>query len=122
MNGRSISWVLSLPVFAGLLGVLTLALMLLGRYFDLGTNTFLLLAIPIALAIMYLARYSTLPHTPERRRARPRPVAPPPEEEEPFDDPVEEADRIDSEPPGAETLAEPAKDLETTAPEPTQSA
>ncbi|MGD0589022.1 MAG: hypothetical protein ABSA63_09575 [Thermoplasmata archaeon] len=89
MAGRG-SYLVSLPVVAGLLGGLTLGLLLLGRYYGLGLVTFALLAVPVVLAIGYLAWYRTLPYEPPR--PRPKPAK---EEEEPFEDPVEEADRHD---------------------------
>lgn len=100
MTGRSFS-LLSLPVFAALLAVLTLGLILLGAYLGLGTYSFFLLAVPVVLAVGYLAWYRTLPY--EGPVARPEAVGTEPspeEEEEPFEDPVEEADRIES---GAES-------------------
>ena len=91
MAGR-LSYLLSLPVVAGLLAGLTLVLLLLGRYYGLGTLTFALLAVPVVLAGVYLAWYRTLPYERPRPRPRPEPAA---EDDEPFDDPVEEADRQD---------------------------
>jgi len=85
---------LSLPVVVTLIGVLTLGLILLGRYWNLGITTLFLLVIPIALAVAYLSWYSKLPYEPLRLRPRPAPApSPPPVVEEPFEDPVEEADR-----------------------------
>jgi len=102
MAGRA-SILGSLPVFACLLGALTLALVLLGRYYGLGDATFALLAVPVVLAIGYLLWYRTLPYERPRPRAR---VAEPLDEdaasdteepaEETFEDPVEEADRIEA--------------------------
>ena len=92
MPERSLT-VLSYPVVMGLLMVLTLVLVLLGSwYWKLGISTLYLLAIPIVLAVAYLAWYRTLPyHPPEPRRfAGGLPGA-----AEPFDDPVEEADRLE---------------------------
>ncbi|MGP8076139.1 MAG: hypothetical protein ACLP8Y_05335 [Thermoplasmata archaeon] len=93
MAGRG-SYLVSLPVIAGLLGGLTLGLLLLGRYYGLGLVTFALLAVPVVLAVGYLAWYRTLPYEPPRPRPRPEP-AKEHEAEEPFEDPVEEADRHD---------------------------
>jgi len=89
MAGRPFS-VRSLPVVAALLAVLALGLIVLGRYLGLGVDTFFLLAVPILLAVAYLAWYRTLPYEPLR-------PAPPPAVagDEPFEDPVEEADRIE---------------------------
>ncbi|MGA8709609.1 MAG: hypothetical protein WB786_00020 [Thermoplasmata archaeon] len=117
MAGRG-SYLVSLPVVAGLLGGLTLGLLLLGRYYDLGLVTFALLAIPVVLAIGYLAWYRTLPYEPPRPRPRPEPAK---EEEEPFEDPVEEADRHDQAandggPDGALTGPPDEPDGETAAP------
>ena len=108
MAGR-ISYLLSLPVIAGLLAGLTLLLLLLGRYYDLGTLTFALLAVPVVLAVGYLAWYRTLPYERPRPRPRPEPVV---EDDEPFDDPVEEADRQDEAADGS-----PPDDTSTEAPE-----
>jgi hypothetical protein len=85
---------LSLPVVAVLIGALTLGLVLLGRYWNLGVVTLFLLVVPIALAVAYLWWYSKLPYEPLRPTAAPsRTPAPPPMVDEPFEDPVEEADR-----------------------------
>jgi hypothetical protein len=102
-------WVLSLPVVTALLAALTLGLVLLGRFFGLGTTTFFLLAVPFALAIAYLAWYRTLPYEP----AHPVPAAEE-EDEESFEDPVEEADRIDSGAEDTETDEAPAGAAEDT--------
>jgi len=90
MAERSIS-LLSLPVVTALLAVLTVALVAAGRLFGLGTTTFFLLIVPLALAAAYLAWYRTLPYEP--LRAAP-PLLDDEEGEEPFVDPVEEADRL----------------------------
>ena len=91
MTSRAFS-LLSYPVVTVLLIALTLALILLGRYWGLGLSALFLLAVPIALAVAYFSWYRTLPYEP----SRPRPAAgPPPVDEEPFEDPVEEADRYD---------------------------
>lgn len=84
--------VLSLPVAAVLLGALTLSLIYLGRYWGFGAYTLLLLVVPIALAAAYLAWYRTLPYEP----VAPRPAGAAQSAaalDEPFEDPVEEADR-----------------------------
>jgi len=89
MAARSISW-LSLPVVTALLAVLTVALIAVGRLVGLGTTTFFLLIVPLALAFAYLAWYRTLPYEP----SRPAPALEDDAGEEPFVDPVEEADRL----------------------------
>jgi len=84
---------LSYPVVMGLLVALTLGLMLLGRwYWNLGLYTLFLLAVPLALAVAYLSWYRTLPYQPRLPQPAPAPVS---GDEEPFEDPVEEADRWD---------------------------
>jgi hypothetical protein len=89
MTDRSFSW-LAYPIVLILLAALTFALILLGSAWGLGDRALYLLAIPIALAIAYLAWYRTLPYTPPAAPAPPTgPVL-----EEPFEDPVEEADRL----------------------------
>lgn len=92
---------LSLPVVAVVVGGLTLALVLLDRYAGLGPWGFALLAIPIALAAGYLAWYRTLPYEPARPGPSEAPAVP---TDEPFEDPVEEADELErasaAEPPG----------------------
>ncbi|HLM69824.1 MAG TPA: hypothetical protein VK423_00365 [Thermoplasmata archaeon] len=99
MSERTVS-LLSLPVFAALLAALTLGLILLGRYYNLGTTTFALFAVPVLLAVVYLAWYRTLPYESPRARRVPAPAE---DEEEPFEDPVEEADRM-TEPTGEDDL------------------
>lgn len=95
MTGRSFS-VLALPVVAVLIGLVTIGLLFLGRFLNLGIYTLLLLAVPIALAVAYLVWYSRLPYEPWRPPATiAAPVAAAPEE--PFEDPVEEADRLETE-------------------------
>ena len=97
MNGRRIS-ILSFPVVAALLAALVLALLVLGRAWGLGPITFYLLAIPVALAIAYLAWYRTLPYEPSPRRVGvgATPVAAT-ADDEPFEDPDEEPDLLDRE-------------------------
>lgn len=92
MSNRPSSF-LSLPVVAALLAVLTLGLVLAGKSWGLGAASFALLAVPIALAIVYLAWYRTLPYEPVRPRPASAPSLDREEEEELFEDPVEEADR-----------------------------
>jgi hypothetical protein len=87
--------VFTLPVFAVLLAILTFGVIILGRAAGLGVDSLFLLAIPIAAAGAYLAWYRTLPvATPP---ARPRPDEPSAVDDEPFDDPVEEAVLMDEE-------------------------
>jgi len=90
---------LSYSVVMGLLVALTLVLVLLGEwYWKLGISTLYFLAIPLALAVAYLAWYRTLPYEPKPSPAGAGPVpAPTPDDDEPFEDPVEEADRLDEE-------------------------
>ncbi|HYB77488.1 MAG TPA: hypothetical protein VEE83_02245 [Thermoplasmata archaeon] len=97
MTERSFS-ILSFPVVAVLLAVLVLALLFLGKAWGLGTMTFYLLAIPVALAIAYLAWYRTLPYEPYTPRTVP-PAARAARvvDDEPFEDPVEEADELERE-------------------------
>lgn len=93
---RSLS-LLSLPVVAVLLAALTLALVLAGRFWwNLGLATFALLVVPVVLAVAYLAWYRTLPYEPARPAPSPStfPFEP---DDEPFEDPVEEADRFEAE-------------------------
>jgi membrane-associated phospholipid phosphatase len=90
---RGLAILLSFPVVITLIAALTLALIFLGRfYWGLGLATLFLLVVPIVLAAIYLAWYSTLPYTPPRPRLMAPPVVP---GEEAFEDPVEEADRYD---------------------------
>ncbi|MGD1099753.1 MAG: hypothetical protein ABR888_05365 [Thermoplasmata archaeon] len=98
MTNRPIS-MLSYSVVMGLLVALTLVLVLLGEwYWKLGISTLYFLAIPLALAVAYLAWYRTLPYEPKPSPAGAGPVpAPTPDDDEPFEDPVEEADRLDEE-------------------------
>ncbi len=107
-KGRPSS-LLSYPVVMVLLVALTLGLVLLGRwYWGLGLYTLYLLAIPLALAVADLAWYRTLPFE------RPQPPltatgsAPGDDDEEPFEDPVEEADRLDEATEDEKTPEEPA--------------
>ena len=87
---------LSLPAVVVFIGALTLGLILLGRYWNLGVATLFLLVVPIGIAVAYLWWYSTLPYEPIRLGSKPTPAPPPPVVmEEPFEDPVEEADRYD---------------------------
>jgi len=105
---------LSFPVVTVLLAGLTLGLLVLGFYWGLGRATIFLLAIPIALAVVYLAWYRTLPYVP------PRPVTgdgSSAEDGEPFEDPVEEADRLDTAKDGTEVPEERDDASPETAPE-----
>ncbi|HTT45970.1 MAG TPA: hypothetical protein VMH38_08190 [Thermoplasmata archaeon] len=107
---KIVAVLLSLPVVAVLLGALSLCLVYLGRSWGFGLYTLLLLIVPIALAVGYLAWYRTLPYEPSQRRMTPapHPAAAP---EEPFEDPVEEADRLDQGK-GAEGTEVPAEDAD----------
>jgi hypothetical protein len=88
--------VLSLPVVAVLLGALVFALLYLGRLWGLGNQAVYLLAVPVVLAIVYLAWYRTLPYEPARPAVARATTAPSLDPDEPFEDPVEEADRLES--------------------------
>jgi len=87
---------LSLPVATSALAALALGLIELGRYWGFGLSSLYLLVIPVALAIVYILWYRTLPYVPHPAPERSRPASlTAPAGEEPFEDPVEEADRID---------------------------
>jgi len=108
MAGRSFS-VLSFGVFACVIAVLTFGMVLLGSYLHLGVDSFLLLLVPAAAAAAYLAWYRTLPLAPSRiPKAAPAPV----DDEETFDDPVEEADRLAAASENTESDDEPAEPSE----------
>jgi len=89
---------LSLPVVAVALGALAVGLVELGRFWGLGGDALLLLVIPIVLAVTYISWYRALPYEP---RGRPSAATSWPASatvtDEPFEDPVEEADRLDQE-------------------------
>jgi hypothetical protein len=90
------NWLGRLPFFGVVIGVAVAALGLvaLGTYLRWGVWSLALLIVPGAFAAVYLTQYSQLPIAP------PRPAPPAePEDAEPFDDPVEEADRLASESP-----------------------
>lgn len=110
MSERTFSF-LALPVVAVLIGVLTLGLVLLGRFLGLGIYTLALLALPIGLALAYLVWYSKLPYEPRRVSG---PAAAPftPTPDEPFEDPVEEADRLDTRSGADSTPAAPVEETE----------
>ena len=94
-KGRSF-YLLSYPVVMVLLVALTLALIVLGQwYWKLGLYTLYLLAIPLALAVAYLAWYRTLPLMQPPPQSAVAKVVPGDDDDEPFEDPVEEADRLD---------------------------
>ena len=108
MADRSFS-VLSFGVFACVIAVLTFGMVLLGSYLHLGVDSFLLLLVPAAAAAAYLAWYRTLPLAPSRiPKAAPAPV----DDEETFDDPVEEADRLAAASENTESDDEPAEPSE----------
>jgi hypothetical protein len=71
---------------AGALGIVVL-----GIYLKLGVYSLALLSVPVVIGLLYLSRYSGPGDVPP-------PSGPAPEDAaaEPFDDPVEEADRIDA--------------------------
>ena len=87
---------LSLPVVAVALGALAVGLVELGRYWNFGLASLSLIAIPLVLAIAYSLWYRTLPY---KTRGPPSsssaPTAMGSGTEEPFEDPVEEADRLE---------------------------
>jgi hypothetical protein len=84
---------LPLPVMAALVGGLALVVEVLGIEARLGVWSLALLALPAALAIVYLLEYRTLPYEPWHPPSA-APAAAPSEDEEEFIDPVEEADRL----------------------------
>lgn len=86
---------LSLPVVAVALGALAVGLVELGRYLGLGLASLFLLAVPFVLALVYSLWYRTLPYEPRGgptgMGAFAGTMGP---TDEPFEDPVEEADRL----------------------------
>jgi len=106
------SWkgvLLSLPVVTVALGALAAGLIELGRYWGLGLSSLLFLVAPLALALLYLQWYRTLPYEPRGARSGTGAgsVAGP-AEGEPFEDPVEEADRLDRAPAAGSPSGEPS--------------
>ena len=88
-----------LPVMTVIIAGLALGVEVLGLVAGLGSWSLALLAIPGALAVVYLLEYRTLPYEPWHLNPRPSPAVPasaPMAEPEEFIDPVEEADRLDS--------------------------
>ena len=89
---------LSLPVVAVALGALAVGLVELGRVWSLGEDSLLLLVVPIALAGIYISWYRALPYEPRGRPSTDTSLeASAVGRDEPFEDPVEEADRLDHE-------------------------
>ena len=87
---------LSLPVVAVALGALAVGLIELGRYWGLGLLSLGLLAVPLVLAVVYIFWYHALPYEPRGAHTGAPPAAVlGAGAEEPFEDPVEEADRFD---------------------------
>jgi len=87
---------LSFPVVAVALGALAVGLIELGRYWGLGLLSLVLLAAPVALAVVYVGWYRQLPYEPRGVPPGARPTSLlGPTTDEPFEDPVEEADRLD---------------------------
>jgi len=120
VTGRRFS-LLSFPVVMVLLVVLTLGLVFVGRwYLGLGLDTFILLAIPLVLAVVYLAWYRTLPYVPSGPQARAGPAAMD-EDDEPFEDPVEEADLLDETTEDAQPPDDPEDASDDLEPEPPKS-
>lgn len=98
-------------LIAAIVGALTVGLIVLGLELGWGSYTYLLVIIPIAIAAAYLVSYSKVAPPVEVAAgptASPGPPSPPgvAGEEEPFVDPVEEADRLAS----GETLPPPPSD------------
>lgn len=87
-------------VVTAVLGVVAFGLVVLGLELKLGVYSLALLAVPVGVAIFYTARYAR-DHSEDSG-----------EEGEQFDDPVEEADRISSEP-AAPANEPPTPELET---------
>jgi len=83
-----------LLAFACLLAALTFGLVITGKDLGFGVYTFALLAIPVALAVGFLAwyRHVLITHPTTGLGAAFAPT-----DDEPFEDPVEEADRLESE-------------------------
>lgn len=80
---------LPFAVVAVAVGAIALGVVALGFELKLGVYSLVLLAVPFAVATVYLSQYSRQPYE------TPHPVGASGESsEEPFDDPVEEADRI----------------------------
>jgi hypothetical protein len=82
-------------IVVALLGFASLGVVVLGLERKLGAYSLLLLAVPLVIAAVYLSQYSRRPDVPSSARVSGAPMDPP---NEPFDDPVEEADRIASTP------------------------
>ena len=102
-------------VVAIVVAVIAFGLVALGLALRLGLYSLGLLAVPLAIVAVYMVQYSRRPYEPRFGGG-----APDPSLEEQFDDPVEEADRIDregtapgSDAEGATTEAEPATELGT---------
>jgi hypothetical protein len=105
-----------LPVMATIIAGLALLVEVLGIEARLGVWSLALLAIPGALAVVYLLEYRTLPYEPWHPRPAPTPATPSPEDdEEEFVDPVEEADRLGQ---TASSGADPAVDVTAGPPAP----
>ncbi|HYB79103.1 MAG TPA: hypothetical protein VEG66_05010 [Thermoplasmata archaeon] len=89
---------LSVPVVAVALAALAVGFVELGRYWHLGEDALFLIVIPVALAVIYVSWYRTLPYEPRRSPSvTPTSLVPGATTDEPFEDPVEEADRLDQE-------------------------
>lgn len=80
---------------AALVGALTVGLVVLGTELQWGAYTYALVVIPVAIAIAYLVSYSRVA-PPEPAGAPTPPPDAPGDAEEPFVDPVEEADQLAS--------------------------
>jgi hypothetical protein len=84
-----------LGIMAVLVAGLSLAVEFLGVSLKLGFWALALLVLPAGLAVVYLLGYRTLPYEPPASPARGPPAAVP-ADDEPFVDPVEEADAWES--------------------------
>jgi len=88
--------VLSLPVVAVALAALAVGLVELGRFWGWGSSALYLIAVPLVLAIGYTLWYRTLPYAPRGAPSAPSaPAVMGSGADEPFEDPVEEADLLE---------------------------
>jgi hypothetical protein len=78
-------------VIAASLGIVALGMVALGWFLKLGIYSLGLLVVPLVIGWFYISKYSERPYEP---RVPPRSATAAPPSTEPFDDPVEEADRI----------------------------
>ncbi|MGA9840183.1 MAG: hypothetical protein WBF81_07280 [Thermoplasmata archaeon] len=80
-----------LPAVAAALALISFGIVALGIYLHLGMYWPVLLVLPLAIAAVYISQYSRRPFEPSPPRTTGEPAT-----DEPFDDPVEEADRIEA--------------------------